>query len=97
MIKKYKNGNLHIKMDGCDSIDKLSDVEILCYNYDLTPVGDEYCISNYETACDFSWNGGYSYYRITHSQVNNFIKGETIILKKLPKKYIKEYILNSEV
>jgi hypothetical protein len=56
MLKVFKNGNLHIKLEKDDP--GLDIIEKLFFNYDLCPVCDEYCLSNYAMAADWSYNGG---------------------------------------
>ncbi|MGN1342050.1 MAG: hypothetical protein ACI4VL_02320 [Bacilli bacterium] len=92
MLKEYKNGNLHIKLENDDT--GISVIEKLYYNYDLYPVNDEYCISNYMTASDYCYNGGSNYYRITGYDLLKLEEGKTIILYPLDDDYINEYILN---
>lgn len=94
MLKEYKNGNLHIKLEKNDT--GLSVIEKLYLNYDLCPETDEYCISNYATASDWSYNGGYNYYRITSCDLLELEKGKTVILYPLDEDYINEYILSED-
>lgn len=92
MLKEFKNGNIHLKLEkddvGIDTIEKLY------FNYDLHPESEEYCISNYATACDWCYNGGYNYYTITSYDLQDLENGKAVILQPLPDEYIKEYILN---
>lgn len=97
MIKEFKN-TLHLKLEKEEKEEskKYSDVETLCYIYDFYPVSDNYCISNYMMAIDFSYNGGSDYFRITFEELEKIKKGKMVILKKLDKKYVNEFILNEE-
>ena len=95
MLKHFKNGNIHIKLEKEDV--GLSVIEKLYFNYDLVPVSDDYCISNFATAADWAYNGGYNYYRITSYDLYNLEKGKTVILYPLDDKYINEYILTDEM
>lgn len=94
MLKEFKKGTIHIKLEKEDK--GLSVIEKLYYNYDMFPVGEEYCISNYATAIDWSYNGGYNYYRITSYDLQRLEEGKTIILYPLPQDYINEYLLEEE-
>ncbi len=94
MIKVFKNNNLHIKFEKDDSGNEA--IEKLFLNYDLVPVSDEYCISNFAMAADWSYNGGWNYYRITSLDLVALEEGKTVILKPLDEEYINEYILNEE-
>ena len=91
MIKQFKNGNIHLKLEKDDS--GLDVIEKLYFNYDMYPVGDEYCISNDMTAADWSYNGGSHYFRIMGCELFELDEGKTIILKPLPNEYIEEYLL----
>lgn len=93
MLKEFKNGNIHIKLESDDM--GLEVIEKLYFNYDLYPVGDDYCISNDMTAADWCYNGGYNYYRITGGQLFDLEEGKTVILKPLPIEYVNEYISNN--
>ena len=97
MIKEFKN-TLHLKLEKEEKkeVKKYSDVEALCYLYDFYPVSDNYCISNYMMAIDFSYNGGSNYFSITFQELEDFKSGKMIILKKLGKRYINKFILNDE-
>ena len=91
MIKHFKNGNIHIRIEKNDvGIDV---VEKLYYNYVLYPVGDEYCISNYMSAQDWCYNGGMDYYCITSRDLYFLELGKTIILYPHDEAYINEYFL----
>lgn len=89
MIKHYKNGNLHIKFEpdfsGLDTIEKIY------FNFDMHPVTSEYCISNYDTASIWSYNGGYSYYEITSYDLVALEAGKTVILKSLPDSFLNNF------
>lgn len=91
IIKQFKNGNLHIKREVSDA--GLEGIELLYYNADMHPVSEEYCISNYATASDWEYNGGFDYYRVTSYNLIDLEDFRTAILKPLPEKYIQEYIL----
>lgn len=93
MLKEFKNGNIHVKLESDDT--GLEVIEKLYFNYDLYPVGDDYCISNDMTASDWCYNGGYNYYRIMGCQLCELEEGKTIILRPLSKEYIDEFILNN--
>lgn len=92
MLKEFKNGNLHIKLEKDDT--GIDTIEKLYFNYDLHPESDEYCINNYATAADWSYNGGYNYYRITSYDLQDLENGKTVILYPLEDEYVNEYILN---
>jgi hypothetical protein len=94
MLKEFKNGNIHIKLEKDDT--GIGVIEKLYYNYDMYPVNNEYCIGNFATAADWEYNGGHIYYRITSIDLYNLENGKTIILQPLPLKYVNEYILNNE-
>lgn len=83
MLKQFKNGNIHIKFDGDET--GFDVIEKLYFNYDMWPVGDEYCISNDMTAADWSYNGGSHYFRIMGCELVDLEEGRTIILKPLPR------------
>lgn len=96
MIKVFKNNNLHIKFEK-EEIEaikngKMSDLEIFMYNYDFAPVGEEYCISNYDMAVDVSYNGGWNYYRLIYSKLYELCTGKMIVLKPHTKKYYNEFL-----
>ena len=96
MIKEFNN-TLHIKLDK-EEIEEVkknnyNEIETLCYLYNFSPISDEYCISNFDMAIDFEYNGGYNYYSISFNDLHKLKKGKMIIIRKLPKRYIKEYIL----
>lgn len=96
MITVFKNNNLHIKLDTDELEDikkgKLSDIEVIFYNYDFTPVGEEYCISNYDMAIDVAYNGGWNYYRFPYSKIEDLKQGKMIILYPHTQKYYNEYL-----
>ena len=94
MLKEFKNGNLHIKLEKDDT--GLDVIEKLYFNYDLVPESDNYCISNYAMASDWSYNGGYNYYRITSYDLVDLESGKTVILYPLKRDYVQEYILNDK-
>lgn len=94
MLKVFKNNNIHIKLEKDDP--GLDVIEKLYFNYDLVPESDSYCISNYHTASDWSYNGGWNYYRITSLDLAALEEGKTVILYPLDEEYINEYILNEE-
>ena len=94
MLKEFKNGNLHLKLESDDT--GIDVIEKLYFNYELVPESDEYCISNYATASDWSYNGGYNYYRITSYDLIALESGKTVILQPLKWDYVEEYILNDE-
>ena len=94
MLKEFKNGNIHIKLEKDDT--GLEVIEKLYFNYDLYAVGDEYCISNFDVASDWCYNGGSAYYRIAGHQLMDLEDGKTVILKPLPWDYVEEYLLNEE-
>lgn len=94
MLKEYKNGNIHIRLEKDDT--GLDVIEKLYFNYDMYPVGGEYCISNDCTACDWSYNGGSAYFRINGYQLFDLEEGKTIILQPLPWDYVEEYLLSEE-
>lgn len=91
IIKQFKNGNLHIKREVDDA--GLDGIELLYYNADMHPVSEEYCISNYATASDWEYNGGYDYYRVTSYNLIDLEDFRTAILKRLDDKYVQEYII----
>ena len=95
MLKVIKNGNIHLKIEKDDA--GLSIIEKIYFNYDLYPVGEEYCISNYATACDYCFNGGSNYYTISSIDLFNLEAGKTIVLYPLQENYINEFLLNEEV
>ena len=94
MLKEFKNGNIHIKLEKDDT--GLDIIEKLYINYDLYPVSEEYCISNFATAADWCYNGGSAYYRITSYDLIALEENKTVILHPLNWDYIEEYILNEE-
>lgn len=94
MLKLFKNNNLHIKLEKNDA--GIGVIEKLYFNYDLVPESEKYCISNYATVSDWSYNGGYAYYRITSYDLYNLENNKTVILQPLDEAYINEYILNDE-
>lgn len=94
MIKQFKNNNLHIKFDSYD--EGIGVVEKLYLNYDLCPICDEYCISNFAMASDWSYNGGYNFYTITSYDFDDLESGKTVILKPLSKKYMEENYKGSD-
>lgn len=89
-VTQFKNGNLHIRREKGDA--GVDGIELLYFNADLYPVGEEYCISNYATAMDWSYNGGSDYYRITSYDLEDLENFKTIILKPLDDEYVKEFI-----
>lgn len=97
MLKEFKR-SLHLKLakEEIKEYKNYSKIETLCYCFGFNPVSNEYCISNYEMAADFEYNGGYAYYRVTFGQLEDLKNGKMIILHKLPQKYVNEYILNDE-
>ena len=94
MLKEFKNGNLHIKLEKDDA--GLDVIEKLYFNYDLVPESDNYCISNYAMASDWSYNGGYNYYRIASYDLVDLESGKTVILYPLKWDYVQKYILNDK-
>ena len=94
MLKEFKNGNIHLKLEKDDT--GMDVIEKLYFNYDMFPVGDEYCIGNHDTACDWSYNGGSAYFTINGYDLVALEEGKTVILKPLSWDYIEEYILNEE-
>lgn len=94
MLKEFKNGNLHIKLEKDDT--GLDVIEKLYFNYDLVPESDNYCLSNYAMASDWSYNGGYNYYRITSYDLVDLESSKTVILYPLKWDYVQEYILNDK-
>ena len=96
MLKEFKNGNIHIKLEKDDT--GVGVIEKLYYNYDLAPETDEYCISNYAMASDWSYNGGYNYYTITSYDLAKLEEGKTVILTPITDtEYINEYILKEDM
>lgn len=94
MLKQFKNGNLHIKIEKDDQ--GIGVIEKLYFNYDLYPIGEEYCINNYCMGSDWCYNGGSHYYRITSYDWAALEEGRTVILIPLDWDYIEEYILNED-
>lgn len=90
MIKQFKNRNLHIKFEDTDI--GSTALEKLCLNYDMYPVGDEYCISNYATAIDVCYNGGSDYYTVTSYDLHDLESGKEVILQPLTDDYIQEIV-----
>ena len=95
-IKIFKNNNLHINFSKNDIEEfknsKLSDIEYIFYNLDFIPIGEEYCISNYEMAVDIAYNGGWNFYRFNYNYIKELLNCKTIILKPHTKKYYNEHL-----
>ena len=98
MKKLYKNGNLHIRLtfEHLKEVKKHDNIiEVLTdFEYDLIPVSDSYCMSNYTEAFDVEFNGGYSYYTVTDYDLIKLQEGKTSILKPLDDDYVQEFIVN---
>lgn len=95
-VKIFKNNNLHIKLSKNDLEEfkksNLSDIEFIFYNLDFCPIGEEYCISNYEMAVDVAFNGGWNFYRFNYSFIDELLNGKTVILKPHTKQYYNEFL-----
>ena len=92
MLKEFKR-TMHIKLNNEEMKEykKKEGIEILCYCFDFYPAGNDYCISNFEMALNFGYNGGCDYYSVTLRQLEDLKNGKMIILHKLPQKYANEY------
>lgn len=93
MIKQFSK-SIHLKLskEELEENKNLSDVETLCFLFDINPIGESYCISNYEMAFDIEYNGGFNYYRVTFRDLAKLKQGKLVILYELPQKYIEEVI-----
>lgn len=95
-IKIFKNNNLHIKLSKNDLEEfkksNLSDIEFIFYNLDFCPIGEEYCVSNFDMAVDIAYNGGFNFYRFNYSFIDKLLSGQLLILKPLSKKYIEDFL-----
>ena len=92
MLKEFKNGNLHLRIEKDDK--GIDVIEKMYFNYDFYPVGEGYYLNNYTYAEDWCYNGGSNYYRIDSWDLYNLENGKTVILYPLEDKYVNEYILN---
>lgn len=92
----FKNNNLHLKLNNADIKEfkesKLSEIEYIFYTFNFVPIGEEYCISNYEMAVDIAFNGGWNFYRFNYSFINELLNGKTVILKPHTNKYYNEFL-----
>ena len=92
MVKIFNNNNLHIKTEQ-KSVGLFAHAfEKICTECDFMPIGEQYCVGNFDMAIDVMWNGGTNYYRLLFSEIEKYNNGETIILKSHSKKYIKELL-----
>lgn len=95
-IKQFRNNNLHIKFNKTDINEyknsHLSDIEYIFYNLDFSPVGEQYCISNYEMAVDVAYNGGYNFYRFNFSNIDKLLNCKQIILKPHTQTYYNKFL-----
>lgn len=95
-VKLFQNNNLHLKLTKQDIKEykksSFSKIEYIFYKFDLMPIGDEYCISNYDMAVDISFNGGYKFYKFCYSFINELFNNKTIILKPHTQKYYNEFL-----
>lgn len=95
-IKTFKNNNLHIKFNKEDIKDfeksNLSEFEFIFYNLDLCPIGEEYCISNYNMAIDVSYDGGWNFYRFNYNCIEKLFDCKMVILKPHSEKYYNEFL-----
>lgn len=95
-VKLFQNSNLHLKLTKQDVKEykksSFSKIGYIFYKFDLIPVGDEYCIGNYEMALDVAYNGGYKFYKFRYNFVNELFNNKTIILKPHTQKYYNEFL-----
>lgn len=103
MILKFKNNNIHLKLDKSEFL-KINEeqepkkvyclIELLCLNYDFTIASEWYNLGNYCQAVDLCFNGGEAYYPLNTYDIIDLINGKTIVLKPHNDEYIGNYILH---
>lgn len=95
IVKRFKNGNFNIKLEKDEELHDGVLVHLIwaLQDNDCQLFGDEYCLSNWDMACDM-----YSYYtdkliRIPYSLLDDLENGKTIKLyaRKLDKWDREEY------
>lgn len=97
MLKEFKNGNLHLKLEKETITDVKTFGSLILYLYnefDFFPIGEEYNISNYDIGINLCYNGCYSYYSINGYHLRKLQAGKTIILYPLEESYINEVLEN---
>lgn len=80
-MKRFKNGNIHFKLDEWDFINENeSDViNFIQLHEELLLIGDEFCISNYEMGfLLYDWYSD-SFYIISFTDCETFMQGKTVI------------------
>jgi len=82
IVKRFKNGNFNVKIDGHESPHESTLVNLIWAlgDYDCQLFGDEYCISNFEMGVDM-----YCYYNgmivsIPYRVLNDLEDGKTVKL-----------------
>ena len=95
IIKRFKNGNFTAKMEDSDHNREGTLIKLIwaLYDADCELFGEEYCISNWEMACDM-----YCYYtdriiRIPYSLLSALEAGKTVRLyARIPDQWDREQL-----
>ena len=79
-IKRFKNGNMNVKINLEKGDEILESFLSAVYDYDCEVWGDEFCISNFEMGiCLYSWYTDMKYI-VSYTDLDELEKGKTIKL-----------------